>query len=72
MQIVLLINVFLSCLRQVLYRLKEKVQVSDRQLKAPPPDLHLTPTVPPDSAQRSKGTKVSSRHHNCLCPHMLK
>ncbi|KAI3366825.1 hypothetical protein L3Q82_009234 [Scortum barcoo] len=49
--------IVITCL-MVLYRLKEKVQVSDRQLKAPPPDLHLTPTVPPDSAQRSKGTKV--------------
>ncbi|XP_036977629.1 receptor-type tyrosine-protein phosphatase R [Acanthopagrus latus] len=49
--------IIITCL-MVLYRLKEKVQVSDRQLKAPPPDLHLTPTVPPDSAQRSKGTKV--------------
>lgn len=49
---------------QVLYRLKEKVQVSDRQVKAPPPDLHLSPTVPPDSAQRSKGTKVSTTHHD--------
>ncbi|XP_073336989.1 receptor-type tyrosine-protein phosphatase R [Pagrus major] len=49
--------IIITCL-MVLYRLKEKVQVSDRQVKAPPPDLHLTPTVPPDSAQRSKGTKV--------------
>ncbi|XP_071358246.1 receptor-type tyrosine-protein phosphatase R [Trachinotus anak] len=49
--------IIITCL-MVLYRLKEKVQVSDRQLKAPPPDLHLTPAVPPDSAQRSKGTKV--------------
>lgn len=64
--------VFLLLSDQVLYRLKEKVQVSDRQLKAPPPDLHLTPTVPPESAQRSKGTKVSSRHHDCLRPHMVK
>ncbi|XP_051275865.1 receptor-type tyrosine-protein phosphatase R isoform X2 [Dicentrarchus labrax] len=49
--------IIVTCL-MVLYRLKEKVQVSDRQVKAPPPDLHLTPTVSPDSAQRSKGTKV--------------
>ncbi|XP_029901770.1 receptor-type tyrosine-protein phosphatase R [Myripristis murdjan] len=42
----------------VLYRLKEKVQCSDRQLKAPPPDLHLTPAAPPDSAHKSKGAKV--------------
>lgn len=49
--------IVITCL-MVLYRLKEKVQVSDRQLKTPPPDLHLTPTVPPDPAQRSKGTKV--------------
>lgn len=44
---------------QVLYRVKEKVQISDRQLKAPPPDLHLTHSVPPKSAQGSEGTKVS-------------
>ncbi|XP_051801741.1 receptor-type tyrosine-protein phosphatase R [Acanthochromis polyacanthus] len=59
--IVLFFTVFvivITCL-MVLFRLKEKVQVSDRQLKAPPPDLHLTPTLPPDSAQRSKGTKAS-------------
>nr|XP_040025939.1 receptor-type tyrosine-protein phosphatase R [Gasterosteus aculeatus aculeatus] len=42
----------------VLYRLKEKVQVSETQLKAPPPDLHLTPNALQDYAQRSKGTKV--------------
>ncbi|XP_026002743.1 receptor-type tyrosine-protein phosphatase R [Astatotilapia calliptera] len=58
--VVLFFTVFvivITCL-MVLYRMKEKVQVSDRQLKAPPPDLHLTPTVPPDPTQRSKGTKV--------------
>ncbi|XP_074554729.1 receptor-type tyrosine-protein phosphatase R isoform X2 [Halichoeres trimaculatus] len=58
--VVLFFTVFvivITCL-MVLYRLKEKVQVSDRQLKAPPPDLHLTPTVLSDSAQRSKGTKA--------------
>ncbi|XP_008295252.1 receptor-type tyrosine-protein phosphatase R [Stegastes partitus] len=58
--VVLFFTVFvivITCL-MVLYRLKEKVQVSDRQLKAPPPDLHLTPTVPPDSAHKLKGTKV--------------
>lgn len=58
--VVLFFTIFvivITCL-MVLYRLKEKVQGSNRQLKAPPPDLHLTPTVPPDSAQRSKGTKV--------------
>ncbi|XP_026182626.1 receptor-type tyrosine-protein phosphatase R [Mastacembelus armatus] len=49
--------IVITCL-MVLYRFREKVQVSDRQLKAPPPDLHLSPAVPPDSAQRSKGTKV--------------
>ncbi|KAM3587903.1 uncharacterized protein V6R79_016640 [Siganus canaliculatus] len=57
---VLFLTVFviiITCL-MVLYRLKDKGQISDRQLKAPPPDLHLSPTVPPDSAQRSKGTKV--------------
>ncbi|KAF3859723.1 hypothetical protein F7725_022122 [Dissostichus mawsoni] len=37
---------------EVLFRLKEKVQVCDRQLKAPPLDLHLTPTVQSDSAQK--------------------
>ncbi|XP_070710307.1 receptor-type tyrosine-protein phosphatase R [Pempheris klunzingeri] len=60
--VVLFFTIFvivITCL-MVLFRLKEKVQVSDRQLKAPPPDLHLTPTVPPDSAQRSKGTKVAT------------
>ncbi|XP_034382504.1 receptor-type tyrosine-protein phosphatase R isoform X2 [Cyclopterus lumpus] len=59
--VVLFFTIFvivITCL-MVLYRLREKVQVSDRQLKAPPPDLHLTPTVHLDSAQRSKGTKVS-------------
>uniref|UniRef100_A0A665TBR3 protein-tyrosine-phosphatase n=1 Tax=Echeneis naucrates TaxID=173247 RepID=A0A665TBR3_ECHNA len=59
--IVLFFTIFvivITCL-MVLYRIKEKVQVSDRQLKAPPPDLHLTPTVPPDSAQSSS---------SCVCP----
>ncbi|XP_068442249.1 receptor-type tyrosine-protein phosphatase R-like [Clinocottus analis] len=42
--------IVITCL-MVLYRLKEKVQVSDRQLKAPPPDLHLTSTVHLDSAK---------------------
>uniref|UniRef100_A0A3B5A7D3 protein-tyrosine-phosphatase n=1 Tax=Stegastes partitus TaxID=144197 RepID=A0A3B5A7D3_9TELE len=54
--VVLFFTVFvivITCL-MVLYRLKEKVQVSDRQLKAPPPDLHLTPTVPPDSAHKKE------------------
>ncbi|XP_026217008.1 receptor-type tyrosine-protein phosphatase R [Anabas testudineus] len=58
--VVLFFTIFvivITCL-MVLYRLKEKVQISDRQLKAPPPDFHLTPTVPPDSVQRSKGSKV--------------
>ncbi|KAM9846096.1 receptor-type tyrosine-protein phosphatase R [Aulostomus maculatus] len=58
--IILLLTIFvivITCL-MVLYRLKEKVQGSDRQLKAPPPDLQLTTTAAPDSAQRSKGTKV--------------
>ncbi|XP_037617254.1 receptor-type tyrosine-protein phosphatase R [Sebastes umbrosus] len=58
--VVLFFTVFvivITCF-MVLYRLKEKVQVSDRQLKAPPPDLHLTPTVQSDTVQRSKGTKV--------------
>ncbi|XP_058481073.1 receptor-type tyrosine-protein phosphatase R [Solea solea] len=49
--------IVVTCL-MVLYRLKEKVQVSERRLKALPPDLHLTLTIPPDSAHRSKGTKV--------------
>uniref|UniRef100_A0A7N6FDW4 protein-tyrosine-phosphatase n=1 Tax=Anabas testudineus TaxID=64144 RepID=A0A7N6FDW4_ANATE len=59
--VVLFFTIFvivITCL-MVLYRLKEKVQISDRQLKAPPPDFHLTPTVPPDSVQRSKGIKIS-------------
>uniref|UniRef100_UPI003AAA6301 receptor-type tyrosine-protein phosphatase R-like n=1 Tax=Centroberyx gerrardi TaxID=166262 RepID=UPI003AAA6301 len=58
--IVLFLTVFIiiiTCL-MVLYRLKEKVQFSDRQVKAPPPDLHLTPAAAPGSAQRSKGTKA--------------
>ncbi|XP_045894833.1 receptor-type tyrosine-protein phosphatase R [Micropterus dolomieu] len=58
--VVLFFTIFvivITCL-MVLYRLKEKVQVSDRQLKAPPPDRHLTPTVPPDPTQRLKGTKA--------------
>ncbi|KAM6961597.1 receptor-type tyrosine-protein phosphatase R [Tautogolabrus adspersus] len=58
--VVLFFTVFvivITCL-MVLYRLKEKVQVSDRQVKAPPPDLHLTPTVLQNSAQKSRGTKV--------------
>ncbi|XP_068995467.1 receptor-type tyrosine-protein phosphatase R [Embiotoca jacksoni] len=58
--VVLFFTVFvivITCL-MVLFRLKEKVEVTDRQLKAPPPVLHLTQTVSPDSAQRSKGTKV--------------
>uniref|UniRef100_A0A8C2ZRM0 protein-tyrosine-phosphatase n=1 Tax=Cyclopterus lumpus TaxID=8103 RepID=A0A8C2ZRM0_CYCLU len=66
--VVLFFTIFvivITCL-MVLYRLREKVQVSDRQLKAPPPDLHLTPTVHLDSAQRSKGTKVGSRHQNFI------
>ncbi|KAM9328422.1 receptor-type tyrosine-protein phosphatase R [Pholidichthys leucotaenia] len=58
--VVLFFTIFvivITCL-MVLYRLKEKVHVSDRQLKAPPPDVHLTPVVHPDLAPRSKGTKV--------------
>ncbi|KAK2882797.1 receptor-type tyrosine-protein phosphatase R [Channa argus] len=58
--VVLFFTIFvivITCL-MVLYRLKEKVHVSDRQLKTAPPDLHLSPTVPSDSGQRSKGTKV--------------
>ncbi|KAL3048654.1 hypothetical protein OYC64_007247 [Pagothenia borchgrevinki] len=60
--VVLFFTVFvivITCL-MVLFRLKEKVQVCDRQLKAPPLDLHLTPTVQSDSAQKSKGAKVVS------------
>ncbi|KAK5849429.1 hypothetical protein PBY51_009073 [Eleginops maclovinus] len=60
--VVLFFTVFvivITCL-MVLFRLKEKVQVCDRQLKALPPDLHLTPTVQSDSAQKSKGAKVVS------------
>nr|XP_020469083.1 receptor-type tyrosine-protein phosphatase R isoform X2 [Monopterus albus] len=57
--VVLFFTIFvivITCL-MVLYRIKEKVQVSARQLKALPPDLHLTPAAPPDSAQRSDTTK---------------
>ncbi|XP_010778424.1 receptor-type tyrosine-protein phosphatase R-like, partial [Notothenia coriiceps] len=60
--VILFFTVFvivITCL-MVLFRLKEKVQVCDRQLKAPPLDLHLTPTVQSDSAQKSKGAKVVS------------
>ncbi|XP_013890225.1 receptor-type tyrosine-protein phosphatase R [Austrofundulus limnaeus] len=56
----LLFTVFIiviTCL-MVLFRIKEKVRVSERHLKAPPPDLHLSPPIPPDPDQRSKGTKV--------------
>ncbi|AWO98282.1 putative receptor-type tyrosine-protein phosphatase R [Scophthalmus maximus] len=58
--VVLFFTVFVivvTCL-MVLYRLKEKVQVYERQLKTPPPDLRLTLTIPRDSTQRSKGIKV--------------
>ncbi|XP_069376057.1 tyrosine-protein phosphatase non-receptor type 5 isoform X2 [Paralichthys olivaceus] len=58
--VVLFFTIFvivITCL-MVLFRLKEKVQVSDTELKAPPSDLHLTLTISPDSALRSKGTKV--------------
>ncbi|KAM8907895.1 tyrosine-protein phosphatase non-receptor type 5 isoform 2-T3 [Spinachia spinachia] len=60
--VVLFFTVFViivTCL-MVLYRLKEKVQVSETPLKAPPPHLHLTPIVLHDYAHRSKGTKVVS------------
>ncbi|KAM4615582.1 receptor-type tyrosine-protein phosphatase R [Polymixia lowei] len=60
--IVLFLTVFIiiiTCL-MILYHLKEKVQFSDRQLKAPPLDLHLTPAASPDSAQRSKGITVAT------------
>ncbi|XP_029969876.1 receptor-type tyrosine-protein phosphatase R, partial [Salarias fasciatus] len=58
--VVLFFTVFIivvTCL-MVLFRLKEKVQVSDRQHKAPPPDLRLTPTICSDSAHKLKGTQV--------------
>ncbi|XP_053271363.1 receptor-type tyrosine-protein phosphatase R [Pleuronectes platessa] len=58
--VVLFFTVFvivITCL-MVLYRLREKVQVSDTELKAPPSNRHLTLTISPDSAHRSKGTKV--------------
>lgn len=47
---------------QVLYRLKEKVQLSDIAVKAPPPGHPLSPPAPLDSAKRSKGTKVNVRN----------
>ncbi|XP_076015969.1 receptor-type tyrosine-protein phosphatase R [Genypterus blacodes] len=56
---VLFLTIFIiivTCL-MVLYRLKEKVNISDRQLKGPPCDLRLNPPDPSDIAQRSKGTK---------------
>uniref|UniRef100_A0A1A7WZ40 protein-tyrosine-phosphatase n=1 Tax=Iconisemion striatum TaxID=60296 RepID=A0A1A7WZ40_9TELE len=49
--------IVITCL-MVLYRIKEKVQLSETHLKTPPPDFHLSPPVPPDPVQRSKGTKV--------------
>ncbi|XP_037551668.1 receptor-type tyrosine-protein phosphatase R [Nematolebias whitei] len=49
--------IVITCL-MVLYRIKEKVQISERHLKAPPPNLHLSPPVPLGPAQRSKATKV--------------
>ncbi|XP_041833269.1 receptor-type tyrosine-protein phosphatase R [Melanotaenia boesemani] len=58
--VVLFFTVFIivtACL-MVLYRIKEKVQVSERQLKAPPADLHLSPTIPADSTDRLKCTKI--------------
>lgn len=45
---------------QVLYRLKEKGQLSDAAVKAPRHGQDLSHPGPPDSAQRSKGTKVSN------------
>ncbi|KAF7229486.1 receptor type R [Nothobranchius furzeri] len=47
--------IVITCL-MVLYRIKEKV--SEKHLKAPPPDFHLNPPIPPDPVRRSKGIKV--------------
>lgn len=44
--------IIITCL-MVLYRLKEKVQVSERQVKAPHPDFQPKQSCPPGSAQRS-------------------
>ncbi|MEQ2219849.1 hypothetical protein XENOCAPTIV_025734 [Xenoophorus captivus] len=49
---------FLSCFLQVLYRMKQKVPVTEKHLKAPPPDHHVSLTIPPDPSKRSKGNKV--------------
>ncbi|XP_005812313.3 receptor-type tyrosine-protein phosphatase R [Xiphophorus maculatus] len=46
-----------TCL-MVLYRMKQKVPVTEKQLKAPPPDHVVSLTLPPDPHKRSKGTKV--------------
>lgn len=53
---------------QVLYRVKEKVPIPNRHLKAPPLDLHLTHVVPAKPAQGSKVTKVSGGHLLCSPP----
>ncbi|KAM8884717.1 receptor-type tyrosine-protein phosphatase R isoform 3-T3 [Synchiropus picturatus] len=60
--IILFFTVFvivITCL-MVLYRLKEKVQTSDRRVKTLPPEFHLTPNVPSDSLHKSKGNKGST------------
>ncbi|KAM6986219.1 receptor-type tyrosine-protein phosphatase R [Aplochiton taeniatus] len=50
--------IIITCL-MVLYRLKEKVQFSDRQIKQP--HLHLTPAPQPhDLVQRSEAIKVTT------------
>lgn len=60
-------TVIIICL-MVLYRVKEKVPIPDRHLKAPPLDLHLTHVVPAKPAQGSKVTKVSGGHLLCSPP----
>uniref|UniRef100_A0A8C6LXY9 protein-tyrosine-phosphatase n=1 Tax=Nothobranchius furzeri TaxID=105023 RepID=A0A8C6LXY9_NOTFU len=43
--------IVITCL-MVLYRIKEKV--SEKHLKAPPPDFHLNPPIPPDPVRRNE------------------
>ncbi|KAM4711792.1 LOW QUALITY PROTEIN: receptor-type tyrosine-protein phosphatase R [Anableps anableps] len=49
--------IIITCL-MVLYRMKQKVPVTEKHLKAPPPDHHVSLTVLPELPKRSKGTKV--------------
>ncbi|XP_015237070.1 PREDICTED: receptor-type tyrosine-protein phosphatase R [Cyprinodon variegatus] len=60
--VILLFTFFLiiiTCL-MVLYRMKQKVPVTEKHLKAPPPDHHVSLRIPPEPAKRSKGTKAAT------------